>query len=188
MNKITETQAVTTPKKGQILWLMGPTSSGKTTISKEIMSKLENTNIPFIHYDGDDIRELKGPQLTFSKDDRLSVVQGLCKLVNNSASNGINVIVSALTAGEESRKYLAEHLDNPKVIYIDCTIEECIRRDPKGLYRKAINGEIDTLIGYSEPYLRPAQLDLNVDSNQLNINQSANRIIAYCIDNNLLSH
>lgn len=173
-------------QKGSVFWIMGPTSSGKTTISEILASVVQNCNIGVVHYDGDEMRTLMGEEHSFSKDDRLAVVKGLVHFANKSANSGLNVIVSALTASEESRKYVQDHIDNVIVIYLECDLDECIKRDAKGLYRKAINGEIDTLIGYSTPYIPPSNYDLKIDSKKITPLESVNEIIAYCLQNSLL--
>ena len=77
-------------------------------------------------------------------------------------------------------------LDKLCIIYIKCTIKECIRRDPKGLYRKAINGEINTLIGYNTPYNKPSIYHFEIDTNSLSAVESVNKILSFCMEKKLL--
>ncbi len=187
VKKVRKDKSQTTTKKGQVLWLMGPTASGKTTIAEKTVNEFMNGNLIFTHYDGDEIRNLMGSQLAFSDDDRLLVVKSLVYFANKSTENGINVIVSALTAGEKAREYIQKHVDNLNIIYIDCNIEECINRDPKQLYHRAINGEIDTVIGYNTPYYPPEDYALKINSGQYSIKESVDKISEYCVSNNFFS-
>jgi adenylylsulfate kinase len=146
------------------LWLLGPTSSGKTTIADGLLNSLKNKGIPVIHYDGDEIREIFGDSLGFSAQDRLRVVSTIVKLANKASASGMNVIVSALTANSDARKYIKDNINNLIVGYVSCPIEECAKRDPKGLYKKAERGEIDTLIGYNQEYIAPDSPDIILDT------------------------
>jgi pyruvate kinase len=173
--------------KGQVLWIMGPTASGKTTISEILADVIKKCNIAVAHYDGDEMRNLMGEHHSFSVKDRLTVVKSLVHVANKSASKGFNVIVSALTASDEAREFVRTHIENVKIIYLECDLNECIKRDPRGLYKKAINGEIDTLIGYNTPYIPPSDCDLKIDSGKLEPIESADEIVNYCLNNDLLT-
>ena len=146
------------------LWLLGPTSSGKTTIANELLKSLRKKGILVIHYDGDEIREIIGDSLSFSAHDRLRVVSTIVKLANKASDSGMNVIVSALTANNDARKYIKDNVNNLIVGYVSCSIHECAKRDPKGLYKKAERGEINTLIGYNQDYIAPDSPDIILDT------------------------
>ena len=136
-----------------ILWVMGPTSSGKTTLSHHIVEYLRMNGKSAVQYDGDEVRKFFGTDHSFSKSDRLKVVQTLVYLANKSLDAGLNVVVSALTANEDARNYVRKNTKNLIVVYLKCSIEKCIARDSKGLYKKAIEGEIKTLIGFNSKYI-----------------------------------
>ena len=140
-------------KHGMVFWMLGPTSSGKTTIAEALVGHLRAEDIPIIFYDGGEVRGLIGPGHGFSAEDRQRTVSGLVHLANKAAAAGLNVIVAALTASTESRAYITENVDNLVWAQVTCSIETCAERDPKGLYAMARNGEIDTLIGYNEEYV-----------------------------------
>ena len=106
-----------------LLWLLGPTSSGKTTIAKAFLEHLRAKGEFVIHYDGDEVRNLFGSSLGFSKDERLKVVKTLVLLANKAVDAGVNVIVSALTAHENARNYLYNNAKNLIVAYVECSIE-----------------------------------------------------------------
>jgi adenylylsulfate kinase len=136
-------------RPGLVLWLMGPTSSGKTTVSNAVVKRLRDAGTPIIYFDGDEIRDFFGDNLGFKPEDRLRVVSTLIHLAGKVSTAGAHVIVSALTANPDARKLLDERLGDAAIGYIQCSIDTCTERDPKGLYAKAKSGEIDTLVGYN---------------------------------------
>jgi adenylylsulfate kinase len=147
-----------------IHWLMGPTSSGKTTIAENFTILTRKRSIPVIHYDGDEVRNFFGSDFGFAPGDRLKVVKTLVYLANKSAKAGSHVVVSALTANLDARKYVTENLINGKIVYLKCPIEVCAARDPKGLYNRAERGEITTLVGYNSVYIPPDDPALVLDT------------------------
>ena len=116
-----------------VLWLLGPTSSGKTKIANDLLVSLRNKKIPVIHYDGDEIRNLFGELISFSVKDRHRVVSTIVHLANKASDAELNVIVSALTSNRDTRTFVMETVNNLIIAYVKCSIDECIRRDPKGL-------------------------------------------------------
>ena len=155
-------------KCGKVIWIMGPTGSGKTTIAKEFVKRCQRLG-NVMHYDGDEIRNLFPSDHGFSKHDRLYVVKALVNMAKKAADSGCIVVVSALTAYEDARTYIREQIKDLIIVHIDCSIETCMKRDYKGLYQKAINGEINTLVGINTPYIPPDQsiVTISVNSEQL---------------------
>lgn len=163
---------------GTVLWLLGPTSAGKTTLAMRIVADLRKHGIPAIHFDGDEVRAFFGADLGFGAESRLRVVSTLVHLANKASGAGLHVVVSALTAGEDARTYVRANIRNLTLAYVACSIETCARRDPKGLYRKAIGGEIDTLIGYNTEYRPPENPDLVLDTETQSLDELSERIVA----------
>ncbi len=149
---------------GFVLWMMGRTSSGKTTLAKRLLEILQSRDIPAIHYDGDEIRDFFGSNLGFEPKDRLRVIKTLIHLSNKAYDAGLSVIVSALTANVDAQVYVKNNVHHLITAYLDCPIKECMKRDPKGLYKKAKNGEIKTLAGYNTEYHEPDFADLIINS------------------------
>ena len=171
-------QGRATAGSGTVLWLLGPTSAGKTTLAMRVVSDLRRHGILAIHFDGDEVRQFFGADLGFGAESRLRVVSTLVHLANKAADAGLHVVVSALTAGEDARAYVSANVRNLTVGYVTCPIQTCARRDPKGLYRKAMNGEIDTLIGYNTEYRPPEEPDLVLDTEAQSLDDLAERIVA----------
>jgi adenylylsulfate kinase-like enzyme len=168
-----------TTDSGFVLWLMGPTSSGKTTIGEHLLERLRANGTPSMHFDGDEVRAFFGPDLGFEASDRQRVVATLIHLANKTSAAGVNVIVSALTANEDARRLVLDSVKNLMIVYIKCSIETCAGRDPKGLYAQAKNGEIDTLIGVNSDYLPPDNPDLVIDTEELSPAEAVDAIIKH---------
>ena len=147
-----------------MIWLLGPTSSGKTTIASLLLEKLRKKGLLVLHYDGDEVRNFFGPDLGFKASDRMRVVSTLTHLANKATEAGSNVVVSALTANLDSRDYVRDNANNVLFCYIECSIETCAKRDPKGLYSRAREGKINTLIGYNSKYIPPENPEIVVNT------------------------
>ena len=147
-----------------VLWLLGPTSSGKTTIASELLVRFRCKGLPVIHYDGDEIRKFFGESIGFSAKDRHRVVSTIVHLANKASDAELNVIVSALTSNQDTRTFVMETVNNLIIAYVKCSIDECIRRDPKGLYNKAKKGKIDTLVGFNQEYPEPDNPDIILET------------------------
>ena len=163
--------------KKHILWIMGPTSSGKTTIAKQLIKTQREKGLLYIEYDGDEVRNFFSPNIGFEKSDRLRVVATIVHLANKSLEAGMNVVVSALTANEDARLFIKKNVKNLVLIYLNCTIATCIKRDPKGIYKKAISGEIETLVGFNSEYYPPKKPDIIINTEKQSLDQCIKTII-----------
>ena len=160
------------------IWMMGPTSSGKTTLASNLLKFFRQNKIPSIHFDGDEVRDFFGPNHGFASEDRLRVVSTIGHLANKSYEAGLIVIVSALTANRDARDYINENVEGLITVFIDCSIEECASRDPKGLYKNAINGNIHTLIGFNTKY-EPPNADITIKTDDKEINDCLKTLISF---------
>lgn len=160
-----------------VLWIMGPTSSGKTTIARRVVEILRERGILVIDYDGDEVRDFFGPMLGFEKEDRLRVVRTIGQLANKAVNSGINVVVSALTANDDARAYVKGNVKNVILVYLDCSIEKCIERDTKGLYRKALGGEIATVIGINAAYKPFEGSDITINTENMSVDLGATELV-----------
>lgn len=160
-----------------IVWIVGPTSSGKTTLANEVLHVLRKRGIRVIHYDGDEVRDFFGPDLGFNSEDRLRVVSTLVHLANKAFDAGLNVIVSALTAYPDARHFVRKNIKNLVIVSIECGIEACIKRDRKGLYSKALKGEINTVIGLNSKYNPIEDPDIVIDTDTKSKEESVGDLI-----------
>jgi len=132
--------------KGKTIFLYGLPCSGKTTIARRIFNKFKNS-IRIVHLDGDDIRKRLNNDLGFSDEDRkrnIERIANVCQLLNEY---GINVICSFVAPTKEIRQILKNKIDNIYLIYVNTPLKICIERDVKGMYEKAIKGEIKEFTG-----------------------------------------
>ncbi len=152
-----------------VIWLMGPTSSGKTTVGARLVDRLRRMGVLAVHYDGDEVRGFFGPAHGFRPEDRLRVVRTLVHLANKASGAGLMVVVSALTANRDARAWVRAHAANLVLVHLQCPIAVCAERDPKGLYARARKGDIKTLIGFNTPYPAPARPDIVLDTHRQSV-------------------
>lgn len=174
-------------KNGLTLWLTGYSGSGKTSISYGISEKLAEMNIPFEILDGDLIRESLSKGLGYSKEDRCENIKRIGFVAELLSRNGILVIVSAISPFKSARQKVREKIKNFIEIYVNCSLEECESRDPKGLYKKARAGLLSNFTGYDSPYEAPENPEIVCYTEKENLEDSVNKIMTYLQEYNLLS-
>lgn len=168
--------------QGSVVWIMGPPSSGKTTIAKSLTERLGRSRIPASHIDGDEIRGLLGSKGSCAPEDRLRVVSMISYHAQKAAGTGDNVVVSALTANKDARDFIQRNIDNLTIVYLNCPMEECARRDPKGLYAKSFEGQIETLIGFNTPYNAPEYRDIVIDTGKCSLDECVQKLIMFLLE------
>jgi adenylylsulfate kinase len=163
-----------------VIWLTGLPGSGKTTIAKALHPKLKESGFKVELLDGDIVRKELSPELGFTKQDReihARRVVYLCKLLSR---NGIISIVCLISPYREFRRYARSEIsmnNNFYEVYVKCSLETCIRRDPKGLYKKALAGEIKDLTGLQDPYEEPEKPELIVNTESQTLEKCVNVIL-----------
>ena len=172
-----------------VIWILGPTSAGKTTLARSLVERLRHQEkLTPVHWDGDDVRNLLGENLDFSPESQLRVVRALVLLAAITSESGVLTIVSALTAHEDARQLVRETLPQLLSVYTHCPLDICIQRDPKGLYQKAIAGNIDTLIGYNEAYKPPEAPDLEINTSSLSVEAGVETLFEFLKKRGVLAH
>src|SRR5712691_8064084 len=166
--------------RGFTLWFTGLSGSGKTTIAELVRPGLERRGRKVEWLDGDEVREHLSKGLGFSKEDRDTHIDRIGWVASRLTRHGAAVIVSAISPYEETRRKAREMVEEfgPFVeVFVDASVEECARRDVKGLYEKAFRGEIDNFTGVSDPYERPSDPEIRVESEHEEPEESAQRIL-----------
>lgn len=170
-----------------VLWFTGLPSSGKTTLANVVADKLKELDLKVELLDGDEVRRLLSPDLGFSKKDReihAQRVAYLCKLLSR---NGIVSIVSLISPYRASRLQAREHVGGKFIeVWAKCSLEECMKRDVKGLYKKALEGKISDMTGVQDPYEEPVNNEITVDTQHDPIDKCAARILQYLVERNYL--
>jgi adenylyl-sulfate kinase len=150
-----------------VIWLTGLSASGKSTIARHVADELESRGLLVDRLDGDVVREHLSKGLGFSKADRDTNIERIGWVASRLSRAGAIVVVSAISPYEEARRnarrLVEEHAAFVEV-HVATSIEECARRDPKGLYAKAYAGEIAEFTGVSDPYEEPANPELRIDT------------------------
>ena len=164
---------------GFTCWLTGLSGAGKSTIATTLLTNLNTIGISCEVLDGDIIRKHLSSDLGFSAKDRetnVLRVTYLCKLLNK---HGINTVVALISPCSDTRNKVRNSLENFIEIYVDCPLDECIKRDTKGLYQKALAGEILEFTGISSPYTPPEQPEIILRTDKEDVSQSVQKILEY---------
>ena len=163
---------------GFAIWLTGLPSSGKTTLALFLASSLRDQGLPVEVLDGDEVRQSLSADLGFSVKDRQEHARRVIYVSKLLISNGIIVIVPVISPYLETRKSARKELQRFVEVYVKCPLEECIRRDVKGLYAKALVGEITEFTGVSAPYEEPDSPEVVVETNILSVDECCQLTLA----------
>jgi adenylylsulfate kinase len=163
-------------ENGFCIWLTGLSGSGKTTIANELKRRLAGHR--FLEtMDGDEIRKGLSRDLGFSKEDRNEHNKRVIFCSKLLARNGVIVVVALISPYRETRAYAKEQIPNTMEVFVKAPLEVCIERDPKGLYKKALAGEIKQFTGIDDPYEEPTQADLVVETHKETVHESVDKIL-----------
>ena len=175
---------------GFVLWFTGLPGAGKTTIANVVAPELEQRGFVVDHLDGDVVRTHLSLGLGFSKEDRDTNIARIAWVASRVARAGAVVIVSAISPYTEARRH-ARSLIEPHApfveVHVATPLEECARRDPKGLYAKAFAGELTEFTGVSAPYEEPSRPELRLDTTGTTPAQSAAAVLALLAELELVS-
>src|SRR5690348_5787752 len=161
------------------IWLTGIPASGKTTISLLLKDYLQKKNIPAIILDGDEIRKTVSKDLGFSPQDRKEHNRRVIEIAKLLVKNNFTVIIPLISPYKETRELARKELPNFVEVYVKASLDTCIKRDPKGLYQKAKNGEITNLTGLQSPYEEPTNPELVLDTEKSTPQQCLDAIISF---------
>ena len=148
-----------------VIWIIGLSGSGKTTLATEVARILRETNHPTVLLDGDKIRELFGDDLDHSIEGRRENAARICRLSQFLEQQGINVVCAILSLFPESRNWCRKNLLDYFEVFVDVPIDELIHRDPKQLYKKFKEGQINNVAGLDLKFTRPDSPDLVIKNN-----------------------
>lgn len=160
------------------LWLTGMPCAGKTTIAKRLKEELDNRGYHTMHLDGDDVRGELNADLGFSPNDRKENLRRIAQVAKLFNKNGLFVIASFVSPTNELRDMIKNIIANYKLVYVKCTLDECERRDVKGMYKRARKGEIQEFTGISAPFDEPKDASIVVDTEKNNLEKCVNKILA----------
>ena len=168
--------------EGFVLWMTGLSGAGKTTIALAMEEKLKARGVNYERLDGDVVREHLTKDLGFSKADRRTNIERITFVAKLLSRNGVGCVCSFISPYQEVRDYVRGETTNFIEVYVNAPLEVVIERDVKGLYEKAIAGEIPNFTGISDPFEAPENADLEIRTDLETVDESADRAIAYLIE------
>lgn len=173
-----------------IIQFCGMSGAGKTTLAEHTKKQLNLLGIPVEIIDADEYRKFIIKDLGFSKNDRCENIRRLAFIANKFSKHNIVTIICAINPYKEIRQEITTKYQHVKTVFINCEIPELIKRDTKGLYKKALLPEdhkdkIHNLTGINDPFEIPEKPDLTVYTDRENINDSTNRITKFIQTNYL---
>ncbi len=160
-----------------VIWLTGPSGAGKSTLANALAERLREMGYRVEVLDGDGIRSKLYPDLGFSKKEREmhnKVVVEMAKLLSR---NEVITIVSVICPYRKWREYARREIGRFVEVYLRCPLEVRMRRDPKGLYRKALKGEIKGLTGFNGEYEEPENPELILDTDKMSVDEEVEAVI-----------
>src|SRR6185295_4155925 len=168
-------------QKGFTLWMTGLSGAGKTTLTTQLVGELRNHGLSIEVLDGDEVRTNLSKGLGFSKEDRDTNIRRIGYVSRLLSRNGVGVITAAISPYRAIRDEVRRSIEADGAlfieVYVQCPIAVLAERDVKGLYKKALAGEIKEFTGVSDPYEEPLNPEVIVKTDSESIEESANRII-----------
>ncbi len=160
------------------LWFTGLPLSGKTTIADLVYTDLAKLQIPLERIDSKDMRELV-PNIGFTREDRNRHMKRIAHLIKTLQNNSISTVASFVSPYRESRKAIRTMVKNNVVVYVKSDVQTCTERDYKGIYKKALAGELQNFSGVNDVYEEPEHAEIIVDVRELSAQESADIIVKY---------
>jgi len=171
-----------------ILWFTGLSGSGKSTIASAVEQKLFELGHHTYLLDGDNVRHGLNKDLNFTDEDRVENIRRIGELSNLMIDAGLLVMTAFISPFKSDREMVRSLVQEHEFIevYMKTAIEECERRDPKGLYKKARKGEIKNFTGIDSEYEVPVSPQITIDTVEMSIEECADQIIAYLKENRVI--
>lgn len=168
-----------------VVWFTGLSGSGKSTIASRLEQLLMEEGIHTYILDGDNVRTGLNKGLTFSPEDRTENLRRIAEVSKLFVDAGMVVLSAFVSPLKKDREMIRAIVGDPAFaeVFVNTSLAECERRDVKGLYQKARNGEISNFTGLGAPYEAPEQADLEIRTEGLTVEESAGQVLAYLLNN-----
>ena len=163
--------------RGATIWLTGLSGAGKSTIAQELYGHLKGLGKRVEVLDGDVIRTNLSKGLGFSKEDRDTNIRRIGFVSKLLTRNGVTVIVAAISPYREVRDEIRSEIGDFIEVFVDCPLEELVKRDVKGLYAKALAGELPNFTGVSDPYEEPLNPEVSLSTDNESVEESNCKVL-----------
>ena len=182
-------RAILKRQKPCILWFTGLSGSGKSTVANAVEVKLLELQKHTYLLDGDNVRMGLNRGLTFSDEDRIENIRRIGEVSKLFVDSGLIVLTAFISPFIEDRKQVRKLVETEEFIevFVDTPLAVCESRDPKGLYKKARNGEIANFTGISSPYEAPLKPEIHINNDGLSIEEAADVVVQYLITKGYLN-
>jgi adenylyl-sulfate kinase len=161
---------------GFAVWFTGLSGAGKSTLSERLMARLREGGAKAELLDGDIVRTNLSRGLGFSREDRDTNIRRIGFVAELLSRNGVIVVVAAISPYRETRDEVKRRIPDFVEVFVDCPIEVLAARDVKGLYSKALSGEVGNFTGISDPYEPPLDADVVIRSDRETVDESFEKI------------
>ena len=160
------------------LWFTGLPLSGKTTIADKVYLELKKLQIPSERLDSKDIRDVV-PDIGFSREDRNRHMKRIGHLIKTLQNNSVSTVASFVSPYRESRKAIRQMVKNNIVVYVKADVKSCKKRDYKGVYEKALKGELQNFSGVNDVYEEPQHAEIIIDTDKTSVDEAVKEIVKY---------
>ncbi|MGB9835773.1 MAG: adenylyl-sulfate kinase [Candidatus Saccharicenans sp.] len=164
-------------QKGFTLWFTGLPCSGKSAVADRVAEMLRARNLKVERLDGDVVRQSLCRDLGFSKKDRDENIRRVTFVAKLLTRNGVAVLTSFISPYREIRAEARREIGDFVEVYVKCPLEVCMARDVKGMYQKALRGEIKEFTGISDPYEEPENPEIILETDKETLEESARKVI-----------
>ena len=166
-----------TRRPAPVLWFTGLSGSGKSTIAVRVRDELAAKGVEVEYIDGDALREVF-PNTGFTREEREEHLRRTGYMASRLAAHGVTVVASLVSPYQESRDFIRRLCPGFLEIYVATPLEECERRDVKGLYARARRGEIRNFTGIDDPYEPPEHPELMLDTCDVSVEECVAKVLA----------
>jgi adenylylsulfate kinase len=165
-------------QKGVTLWFTGLPCSGKSAVADRLAERLKDRGYRVERLDGDIVRRSLTRDLGFSKEDRDENIRRVTFVAKLLTRNDVFVLTSFISPYRDVRAHARREIGRFLEVYTKCSLEECMRRDVKGMYRKAIEGKIKEFTGVSDPYEEPVDPEILLETAKETLEESTAKVLA----------
>ena len=149
-------------EKGVVIWFTGIPASGKSTLAAGVQERLEAMGLAVENLDADEVRQMLSPNLGYTEEARDENTKRLAWFAQKLSNYGVNVLVAAVSPRRAYRDRARAWCERFVEVFVDCPVEVCQERDPKGLYARAMRGEVNDIAGLHQPYEQPLDGEVTV--------------------------